>query len=93
MMFVQIALPLSALETLSSSTFLSNSLLLIFQTLLVAPNILAALGSMDCSKNIYFGTAAGATHYFERYFRGLGYALSWPLVSSKLTSSWETRRS
>ncbi|KAL7416438.1 hypothetical protein BDY24DRAFT_438946 [Mrakia frigida] len=49
-------------------------------TLLVMPNVLAALGSMDCSLNIYWGTSAGATHYFDRYFRGLGYALSWPLV-------------
>ena len=48
------------------------------------PNVLGAFSSMDCPshRNVYWGTSAGGTHYFDRYFRGLGYALSWPLVST-----------
>ena len=48
------------------------------------PNVLGAFASMDCAsmRNVYWGTSAGGTYYFDRYFRGLGYALSWPLVSA-----------
>lgn len=44
------------------------------------PNIISAFSSLDCSKNIYWGTSMGITYHFPYYFRGLGYALSWPLV-------------
>lgn len=36
---------------------------------------------LECSKNIYWGTSAGRSSYFGQYFRGLAYAMSWPLVS------------
>jgi hypothetical protein len=54
------------------------------QTFLVMPNVIRAFSEMDCSKNIYWGTTAGGAYHFPRYMRGLGYALSWPLVSSTL---------
>ncbi|KAL7418040.1 hypothetical protein BDY24DRAFT_335088 [Mrakia frigida] len=49
-------------------------------TFLVMPNVIRAFQELDCSKNIYWGTTAGATYYFPTYMRGLGYALSWPLA-------------
>lgn len=47
---------------------------------MVMPNVIDAFASFDCSKNIYWGTSAGMSHHFGFYMRGLGYALSWPLV-------------
>lgn len=46
------------------------------------PNIISAFRDLDCSTNVYWGTSAGRSHYFGDYFRGLAYALSWPLVSA-----------
>ena len=54
---------------------------LILQTILVMPNIISAFKTLDCAENIYWGTSAGRSHYFGEYFRGLAYAMSWPLVS------------
>lgn len=45
------------------------------------PNIISAFKALDCTKNVYWGTSAGRSSYFGQYFRGLAYALSWPLVS------------
>ena len=50
------------------------------QTILVMPNIISAFRDLDCSRNVYWGTSAGRSGYFEDYFRGLAYAMSWPLV-------------
>lgn len=50
-------------------------------TLLVAPNMISAFRELDCSTNIYWGTSAGRSAHFGQYFRGLAYAMSWPLVS------------
>jgi len=50
-------------------------------TILVMPNIISAFKDLDCSKNVYWGTSAGRSHYFGDYFRGLAYGMSWPLVS------------
>jgi len=41
---------------------------------------LSAFKDLDCSSNVYWGTSAGRSHYFGDYFRGLAYAMSWPLV-------------
>jgi hypothetical protein len=54
------------------------------------PNIISAFSSLDCSKNVYWGTSSGITYHFPYYFRGLGYALSWPLVSRLPLSKGET---
>lgn len=51
-----------------------------YQTILVMPNIVSAFKDLDCSTNVYWGTSAGRSHYFGDYFRGLAYAMSWPLV-------------
>ncbi|WWC70617.1 uncharacterized protein I206_104568 [Kwoniella pini CBS 10737] len=50
-------------------------------TILVMPNIISGFKDLDCANNIYWGTSAGRSHYFGEYFRGLAYAMSWPLVS------------
>ncbi|ODO01524.1 hypothetical protein I350_06344 [Cryptococcus amylolentus CBS 6273] len=50
-------------------------------TILVMPNLIAAFKDLDCSKNVYWGTSAGRSHFFGDYFRGLAYAMSWPLAS------------
>ncbi|RXK41661.1 hypothetical protein M231_01161 [Tremella mesenterica] len=50
-------------------------------TILVMPNVISAFKDLDCSRNIYWGTSAGRSQYFHEYFRGLAYAMSWPLVS------------
>lgn len=50
------------------------------QTVLVMPNIISAFKDLDCRTNVYWGTSAGRSHYFGDYFRGLAYAMSWPLV-------------
>lgn len=55
------------------------------QTFMVMPNVIDAFASLDCSKNIYWGTSAGMSRHFGFYMRGLGYALSWPLVRRPLT--------
>lgn len=47
----------------------------------MAPNVISNFINLDCSKNIYWGTSAGRSRHFNDYFRGLAYALSWPLVS------------
>ncbi|GFZ45356.1 hypothetical protein JCM24511_03082 [Saitozyma sp. JCM 24511] len=52
-----------------------------FVTILVMPNLISAFKDIDCAKNVYWGTSAGRSHYFKGYFRGLAYAMSWPLVS------------
>ena len=39
-----------------------------------------SLNELNCNDNVYWGTSAGRSHHFPHYFRGLGYALSWPLV-------------
>jgi hypothetical protein len=44
------------------------------------PNLISAFKDLDCSTNVYWGTSAGRSHYFKEYFRGLAYAMSWPLV-------------
>jgi hypothetical protein len=46
------------------------------------PNLISAFKDLDCKANVYWGTSAGRSHYFGDYFRGLAYAMSWPLVSS-----------
>lgn len=46
------------------------------------PNVVSSFRNLDCSKSIYWGTSAGKSHYFGDYFRGLAYAMSWPLVSA-----------
>lgn len=51
------------------------------QTYLVMPNVVRTLQSLNCKKNVYWGTSAGSSGHFRQYFRGLGYGLSWPLVS------------
>jgi hypothetical protein len=56
------------------------------QTLLVMPNLISAFRKLDCSTNVYWGTSAGRSQYFGDYFRGLAYAMSWPLVSDPSTS-------
>ena len=50
-------------------------------TILVMPNVISAFRDLDCATNIYWGTSAGRSAYFNDYFRGLAYAMSWPLVS------------
>ncbi|EJT49571.1 hypothetical protein A1Q1_01286 [Trichosporon asahii var. asahii CBS 2479] len=50
-------------------------------TYLVMPNVVRTLQSLNCKKNVYWGTSAGSSGHFRQYFRGLGYGLSWPLVS------------
>ncbi|TXT10010.1 uncharacterized protein COLE_03944 [Cutaneotrichosporon oleaginosum] len=50
-------------------------------TFLVMPNLVSSFIDLDCSRNYYWGTSAGRSGYFQDYFRGLAYALSWPLVS------------
>ncbi|ORY31443.1 hypothetical protein BCR39DRAFT_526792 [Naematelia encephala] len=50
-------------------------------TILVMPNVISAFKDLDCSTNVYWGTSAGRSGYFGDYFRGLAYAMSWPLVS------------
>lgn len=50
------------------------------QTILVMPNMISAFKDLDCATNVYWGTSAGRSHYFGDYFRGLAYAMSWPLV-------------
>ncbi|KAK8858457.1 hypothetical protein IAR55_002684 [Kwoniella newhampshirensis] len=50
-------------------------------TILVMPNVISAFKDLDCAQNVYWGTSAGRSHYFGDYFRGLAYAMSWPLVS------------
>ncbi len=50
-------------------------------TFLVMPNLVSSFIDLDCSKNYYWGTSAGRSGYFDDYFRGLAYALSWPLAS------------
>ncbi|OCF31309.1 hypothetical protein I316_07095 [Kwoniella heveanensis BCC8398] len=50
-------------------------------TILVMPNLISGFKDLDCSTNVYWGTSAGRSHYFGDYFRGLAYAMSWPLVS------------
>lgn len=45
------------------------------------PNLISAFKDLDCSTNVYMGTSAGRSQYFGDYFRGLAYAMSWPLVS------------
>ncbi|GMK57377.1 hypothetical protein CspeluHIS016_0402110 [Cutaneotrichosporon spelunceum] len=50
-------------------------------TYLVMPNIVSNFMDLDCSRNYYWGTSAGRSGYFDDYFRGLAYAISWPLVS------------
>lgn len=47
----------------------------------VLPNLLTALASLSCSMPIYLGTSWGCSQHFPYHFGGLGYALSWPLVS------------
>jgi len=46
------------------------------------PNLISAFKDLDCKTNVYWGTSAGRSHYFGDYFRGLAYAMSWPLVRS-----------
>lgn len=53
------------------------------------PNVISAFRHLNCAENIYWGTSAGKSHYFGDYFRGLAYAMSWPLVS--LTSRMRGR--
>lgn len=50
-------------------------------TFLVMPNLVSSFIDLDCSKNYYWGTSAGRSGYFDDYFRGLAYAISWPLAS------------
>ncbi|CDZ98677.1 family 31 glycosyltransferase [Phaffia rhodozyma] len=50
-------------------------------TFFAMPNVIASFESLDCSENIYWGTSAGISYYYQFYLRGLGYAMSWPLVS------------
>lgn len=45
------------------------------------PNVVRTLQSLNCKKNVYWGTSAGSSGHFRHYFRGLGYGLSWPLVA------------
>ncbi|KAG0144960.1 hypothetical protein CROQUDRAFT_659264 [Cronartium quercuum f. sp. fusiforme G11] len=49
-------------------------------TFLVIPNLIKAFQDLDCNMNIYWGTSQGSNPLFDPYFRGLGYAMSWPLV-------------
>ncbi|KAK4685512.1 hypothetical protein P7C73_g4640, partial [Tremellales sp. Uapishka_1] len=49
-------------------------------TILVMPNMISAFQDLDCATNVYWGTSSGRSHYFGDYFRGLAYAMSWPLV-------------
>lgn len=44
------------------------------------PNLVSSLSALDCSKGVYWGTSAGSSTAFLPYFRGMGYAVSWPLV-------------
>jgi hypothetical protein len=44
------------------------------------PNLISAFKDLDCATNVYWGTSAGRSRYFGDYFRGLAYAMSWPLV-------------
>ncbi|WVW84505.1 hypothetical protein I302_106539 [Kwoniella bestiolae CBS 10118] len=50
-------------------------------TILVMPNLISGFKDLNCADNVYWGTSAGRSHYFGDYFRGLAYAMSWPLVS------------
>ncbi|KAK1920534.1 hypothetical protein DB88DRAFT_503663 [Papiliotrema laurentii] len=50
-------------------------------TILVMPNLISAFKDLDCATNVYWGTSAGRSRYFGDYFRGLAYAMSWPLIS------------
>ncbi|EGF97964.1 family 31 glycosyltransferase [Melampsora larici-populina 98AG31] len=49
-------------------------------TFLVIPNLIKEFQNLDCGSNIYWGTSQGSNPLFPAYFRGLAYALSWPLV-------------
>ena len=61
------------------------------QTLLVMPNLISAFRELDCSTNVYWGTSAGRSQYFGDYFRGLAYAMSWPLVSRDFANASNVR--
>lgn len=47
----------------------------------ILPNLLAIFDGLSCSTNYYIGTSWGCSQPFPFHFGGLGYALSWPLVS------------
>ncbi len=57
------------------------------QTLLVMPNMIRAFQNLDCSTAVYWGTSSGRSTYFQPYFRGLAYAMSWPLVGRRCRRS------
>ncbi|BEI86425.1 hypothetical protein CcaverHIS002_0607120 [Cutaneotrichosporon cavernicola] len=50
-------------------------------TLLIMPNVVSSFIDLDCSRNYYWGTSQGSASSFGYYFRGLAYALSWPVAS------------
>lgn len=49
-------------------------------TFLVIPNLIREFQNLSCDSNIYWGTTQGSNPLLPSYFRGLAYALSWPLV-------------
>ena len=81
---VRVIFLLCAASVMLCRVRLSRIIVFLLQTFLVMPNVIRAFSEMDCSKNMYWGTTAGGAYHFPRYMRGLGYALSWPLVSSPL---------
>lgn len=50
-------------------------------TVFAVPNLIAMFRERDWRRNVYWGTSAGADPSLPRYFRGLAYGLSWPLVA------------
>ncbi|CAO1623911.1 unnamed protein product [Sympodiomycopsis kandeliae] len=47
----------------------------------VIPNLLSIFTSLSCSSSYYIGNSWGCSQPFPFHFGGLGYALSWPMIS------------
>jgi hypothetical protein len=45
------------------------------------PNLVSSFSALDCSQPVYWGSSSGYSEYFLPYYRGMGYAISWPLVA------------
>lgn len=47
----------------------------------VIPNLLSIFTSLSCGTSYYIGNSWGCSQPYPFHFGGLGYALSWPLLS------------
>lgn len=50
-------------------------------TFLIIPNLLSIFAPLSCSTAYYIGNSWGCSQPYPFHFGGLGYALSWPLIS------------